>query len=172
MSAILKFFYSTILVIVMFSMTIVCFAQVSGNFHDSAGRAIKMHELKDKWIVINYWADWCESCVEEIPELNKFYRHNQDKNILIFGVNYDQLPLPYLRQAVHKTGISFPVLYEDPRILWQLGDVTVLPTTFIINPQGDVVKKVIGPNTEQSLLKIMTNNLALQHKNKKAILLG
>lgn len=135
------------------------YSHVGFSFHDSMGRFLPSSEFKNKWIIVNYWADWCDSCIEEIPELNNFYKNNQDSNILIFGVNYDGLPNSVLRQAIKKSGIVFPVLQEDPAQVWGLGEVTVLPTTFIINPDGDVVRKIIGPNTEQSLLKIVHNRL-------------
>ncbi len=128
-------------------------------FHDSTGRFLSSSAFKNKWIIVNYWADWCDSCIEEIPELNSFYKNNQDSNVLIIGVNYDGLPNNVLREAIKKTGILFPVLQENPAQMWRLGEITALPTTFIINPDGIVVRKIIGPNTEQSLLKIIHNRL-------------
>lgn len=159
-----KFF----LILLCSIMTVTGYAQVVGQFHDAEGRSVRLGDLKHKWLIINYWADWCDSCIEEIPELNSFYEHNQDNNIVLLGVNYDQLSQPDLKQAMRRSGIIFPVLLEDPRLMWQLGDITVLPTTFIINPHGDVVKKIIGPNTEQSLLKVVHNRLASKGKTKKS----
>lgn len=157
-----------ILGILCFCMTTLSYAQIAGQVHDSEGRLMKLSDLHNKWIVVNYWAEWCGGCVEEIPELNRFYQHNQDKNIVVLGVNYDQPPSLYLQQSIRRIGIEFPVLQEDPRMLWQLGDIAVLPTTFIINPQGDVVRKIIGPNTEQSLMKVVQNRLAAKGKKKKS----
>ncbi len=123
----------------------------------SRDNSVSLSALKGKWIIINYWAVWCDSCVKEIPELNHFYQHNQDKNILLFGVNYDHTPMPDL--------ILYPVLVEDPKKFFKLADVDVLPVTFIIDPQGKVVKSIIGPNTEKSLFKIMQ---ILQKKNESS----
>lgn len=161
----------SIMVMLLWSaITVTGHAQVEGQFHDAEGRPVRLGDLQNKWLIINYWADWCDSCVEEIPELNNFYQHNQNKNIVLIGVNYDQLSQPDLKQAMQKSGITFPVLLEDPKLLWQLGEISVLPTTFIINPQGDVVKKIIGPNTERSLLKIINNRFAAKNKVNKLIL--
>lgn len=135
------------------------FSNMVFAFHGSNGRVLSSSEFSNKWIIVNYWADWCDSCMEEIPELNKFYKNNQGKNMIIVGVNYDRLENPGLQQAIQRAGILFPVLQEDPASKWRLSEVTVLPTTFIINPDGDVVRKIIGPNTEQSLLKIVHNRL-------------
>jgi thiol-disulfide isomerase/thioredoxin len=143
--------------ICIYCISIASCADNSIALHDSDGRTIKMSYFKDKWLILNYWADWCETCIEEIPELNKFYEHNIDKNVLIYGVNYDQ-PTPYeLKQSVHKMGIAFPVLVEDPGFLWKLGEIPVIPMTFIINPEGKVVKRIVGINTEDSLRSIVND---------------
>lgn len=136
-------------------------------FHDATGRLVHPSEFENKWIIVNYWADWCDSCIEEIPELNSFYKNNKAENIVIFGVNYDKLANPTLVQVIQKMGIMFPVLQEDPAKKWHLGEITVLPTTFIVSPEGDVVRKIIGPNTEQSLLKVVHNRLYGKKLNKQ-----
>jgi len=147
------------IIFMVMAIILAFYSHICFSFHDATGRSISLSDFKNKWIIVNYWADWCDSCIEEIPELNNFYKNNQDNNILIIGVNYDNLPNPVLQQAIRKTGILFPVLQEDPAKVWRLGEITVLPTTYIINPDGDVVRKIIGPNTEQSLLKIIHNRL-------------
>ncbi len=141
------------------ALVLSCYSYVGFSFHDATGRFLPASEFKNKWIIVNYWADWCDSCIEEIPELNNFYKNNQDSNIMIIGVNYDNLPGPSLRRAIKKSGILFPVLQEDPAQAWRLSEIVALPTTFVINPEGVVVRKIIGPNTEQSLLKIIHNRL-------------
>lgn len=130
-------------------------ADNSFTLHDADGKVIHFSSFKNKWIIVNYWADWCESCIEEIPELNKFYEHNTNKNVLMYGVNYDQLPHYDLQRSIHKMGIAFPVLQEDPSFLWKFGDIPVIPMTFIINPEGKVVKRIIGLNTEESLRAVV-----------------
>ncbi len=130
--------------------------------HDTKGNEIQLSALKGKWIIVNYWADWCESCVQEIPELNRFYQNNQDKNILIYGVNYDRLPKADLEKATKKVHIVFPVLLDDLTQIWPLQGIDVLPVTFIINPKGQVVKRIYGGNTEKSLsttLQALQKNL-------------
>ena len=135
------------------------YAGVKYNFIDTNGQSYNSKDFKNKWVIINYWASWCDSCIDEVPELNKFYFNNKNSNIVILGVNYDHLRDPHLTNAIDKLGIRFPVLKQDPGKELRLGVVSVLPTTFVINPNGDIVKKIIGANTEQSLLKIVHNQM-------------
>lgn len=124
-------------------------------FHDTEGNAVQLHKLRGKWVVINYWAGWCSGCIKEIPELNHFDKVNRDKDVVLYGVNFDQLPLENLKDAMNRADIHFPVLVGDPNPVWHLGDVPVLPATFIINPKGKVVKAIYGSNSEESLLAVL-----------------
>jgi peroxiredoxin len=121
--------------------------------HDTEGKAVQLSDLKGKWVIINYWADWCRACVEEIPELNNFYKNLKDKNIVFYGVDYDELSLPNLKSSIDSVGIKYPVLTSDPGYALNLDPVEVIPTTFILNPEGRVVKVITGSNSEKSLLK-------------------
>lgn len=124
----------------------------SPELHDLAGNAIELSSLQGKWVVINYWAPWCAICLREVPELNKFYHNNRDPNIVFFGVDYDHPAPNALAEAVEKMGIHFPVLQEEPSLIWHFQLQDSIPVTFIINPQGQPVKIIYGTNTEQSLL--------------------
>ncbi len=123
--------------------------------HDTKGNPIPVAELTGKWVILNYWAAWCESCVKEIPELNRFYQHNQHKNIVLYGVNYDHMPMKDLQAAIEQTHIAYPIVLEDPAKTWALGEFEALPVTFIIDPEGHVAKKILGANTEKSLDAVM-----------------
>lgn len=140
-----------IVLFLLCSFFAVNFAWSDAIFHDVRGESVQEATLKNKWVVVTYWATWCHTCMREIPELNRFYQNNHDKNVEFYGVNFDQLELGDLKTAMMKTAITFPVLVEDPHQLWQLGEIEMLPTTFIINPKGEIVKKIIGLNTAQSL---------------------
>ena len=94
--------------------------------------AALLESLRGQWVVINYWAKWCKPCIEEIPELNELDHLHDD--ITVLGVNYDGA-----------TGEDLAELLGQPR-------PSVLPTTFIINPAGELVHSLVGPQTLESLL--------------------
>lgn len=144
--------FKKIIFILFCSFLLLSCSKNDAVIHDMKGRVISLSQLKGKWIIINYWAAWCDNCLKEMPELNRFYQNNQDKNILLYGYNFDQLTGEDLKQAADKANIQFPVLIENPEQIWKLDPVGVLPVTFIINPKGEVAKKIMGPSTEQSLI--------------------
>jgi thiol-disulfide isomerase/thioredoxin len=138
-----------------FSLTLMC-ANAGTTFHDAHGNKIKASQFNGKWVIINYWASWCNICLNEIPEFNNFYKKVKNKNVLIYGVNYDHLTGDDLTQAMSAADIQYPVLVEDPTSIYNLGDFGVVPVTFVINPQGKIVKKIIGPTTENALMDIIS----------------
>jgi thiol-disulfide isomerase/thioredoxin len=124
------------------------------HVEDTNGQITTTLKNNHKWLVINYWAHWCESCYKEIPELNSF-NQNKPANVLMLGSNYDKLVGEDLEMARKKMRIAYPALLDDPASLWQIDSLSVLPVTVVINPQGEVVKKIIGPTTAKKLLQII-----------------
>ncbi len=99
--------------------------------------------------MINYWAQWCKPCIEEIPQLNAL--DAQYTQVTVLGVNYDGASGAELEQQRQKLGVAFASLAADPAA--QLGTTrpVVLPTTLILDPAGQLVATLIGPQTLESL---------------------
>lgn len=72
------------------------------------GDQIAFNSLKGKWIFINYWASWCQPCLDEIRELNRFY-HSQHTKAALFAVNYDMLPAAQQLELIKNTTFVIPV---------------------------------------------------------------
>ena len=105
-----------------------------------------------QWRLINYWALWCTPCREEIPELNKL---DQSEDITVFGVNYDGKTGAALEAQRLELGITFPALDKDPAIMLGIPRPRVLPTTLIVNPEGEWVTTLVGPQTAASITNAM-----------------
>lgn len=116
------------------------------------GSSCNLSELRGKWLLVNYWATWCAPCRVEIPELNQLH---QEGEMLVLGVNYDDLPLPELVVASRSFSIEFIVLQKDPadRLGWQLPEV--LPASYLLAPDGSLHKILLGPQTREGLLALI-----------------
>ena len=115
------------------------------------GRNVQLDHWSGRWIVVNYWAEWCAPCRDEIPELNELHHDRVDSGVVVVGVNYDRLALAELREVSERMGIEFPVLVNDPREIWGYELPQVLPTTVIIDPDGVVQAQLVGPQTLDSI---------------------
>jgi len=119
------------------------------------GRGVQFDHWDGRWLVINYWAEWCAPCRKEIPELNRLHAERASSGVVVLGVNYDDLRGEKLAALVSEMGIEFPVLVEDPRFRWSVEQPAVLPSTLIINPEGEVQQILVGPQHYEDFQRVI-----------------
>jgi thiol-disulfide isomerase/thioredoxin len=119
------------------------------------GDNLTLSSLKGKWVYINYWANWCQPCLEEIAAFNQFYEKYKNKNIAIFGVNYDGLPINEQIALIKQAGLHYPSLLTDPAAALKLGDIRAVPVTFIFDPTGKLHDVRYGKQTMESLSNVL-----------------
>ncbi len=114
---------------------------------DGTTEALAGH--RGKWVVVNYWAEWCAPCRHEIPEFNALQAERAG-NLTIYGVNFDGLQGEPLRALATKMDIRFALLRDDPGPVLGIPKPEVLPTTVVIDPQGKL-STLVGPQTRATL---------------------
>lgn len=119
------------------------------NIH---GETFSFSSLKGKWVMINYWASWCQPCVDEIQELNQFYRANKSK-VALYAVNFDALPVENQIELIEELGIRYPSLMENPAAQLGLEHVRGVPATFVFDPNGKLHDTLYGAQTLDTLNK-------------------
>ncbi len=115
------------------------------------GSNTQMSHWQDRWLVINYWAEWCGPCRHEIPELNELHEDRIANGMVVLGVNYDNIQPPKLNEVIERMEIDFPVLLADPQQRFGYNRAEQLPMTVIINPEREVHDVLIGPQTAASI---------------------
>jgi thiol-disulfide isomerase/thioredoxin len=115
------------------------------------GGGASFEQLQGQWLLINYWAEWCAPCRKEIPELNELHEQGEDYGVVVLGVNFDGLRGQELLTVMDRMDVQFPVLVEDPRGRWELPPPSVLPSTLVIDPDGNLHDVLVGPQTLESL---------------------
>ena len=118
---------------------------------DTAGKKHVLSQYKGKWVIVNYWATWCPPCLEEVPDLVALYDSRKNKDIMLLGVVFDFESTKEVAKYVDDMLMSYPIVLGDDDVMKQLGSAEVLPTTFIYNPNGELVKTKRGKVTKQYL---------------------
>lgn len=118
-------------------------------------------EVANHWLLINYWATWCKPCRAEVPELNQLHDDLQGHDISILGFNFDQLEGEALQQASAELGIGFPVLTNASMQQIDVPGTMGLPVTFLLNPKGEFVDRLLGEQNRASLLQALQEAKAL-----------
>lgn len=116
---------------------------------DQHGRTVAAADLEERWLVVNYWADWCGPCRKEVAELNALAQERPD--IRVLGVNYDGLQGEELRQSAATLGIAYTVLADDPAERFQLPRSDALPATYLIDARGRLREQLLGEQTAEGL---------------------
>jgi thiol-disulfide isomerase/thioredoxin len=132
--------------LVLFTGVLLFFSSVT--LAASIVRDLNFSDYKGKWVVISYWATWCEYCRGEIPELNSFYSAHSNQ-VAMFGFNYDDPG--NLSDHVEDMHVNFPTLMNDPKASFGIQGISGLPTTFVIGPDGRLKHVLEGPQTKRSL---------------------
>jgi thiol-disulfide isomerase/thioredoxin len=127
----------------------------SFELKDTSGLKHKLAAYKGKWVLVNYWATWCPPCLEEVPDLVNLYDHRRKKDLMILGVVFDYKSTKEVADYVDDMLMSYPIILGDDEVAAQIGTADVLPTTFIYNPQGELVKIKRGLITKQYIEKII-----------------
>jgi thiol-disulfide isomerase/thioredoxin len=124
---------------------------------DLKGRTHKLSDYRGKWVVVNYWATWCPPCLEEIPELEIFHSNHKDKDAVVLGVNMEDIGEQVLSQFIADQYISYPILRTMPARSSELGRIGGMPTSYLVNPAGEVVARQVGSVSAADLEQFISN---------------
>jgi len=122
---------------------------------DMNGVQHQLSHYKGKWVLVNYWATWCPPCLEEVPDLVNLYDYRKQKDLMVLGVVFDYKDVKEVKEYVDDMLMSYPIVLGDDSVTEQVGTAEVLPTTFIYNPQGVLVKIKRGIVTKEFIEKII-----------------
>ncbi len=127
--------------------------QAAPNFMltDSAGNVVSLSEfLGEKAVVVNFWASWCNFCLEEMPDLESVAQEFSD-DLVILGINNQETVAQGEPFALAR-GVTYPLLYlpRDDQIV-KAYQVLAMPTTYYIDIDGIIVDRKLGFDTHEGI---------------------
>jgi peroxiredoxin len=123
------------------------------DFQTLNGESYQWQALRGQWIVVNYFAEWCAPCLQEVPELNNFYtQYAKPNSINLFAVSYDSLPATEVFAIRDKYNMQFPLLNPEKSNYIPIQKPQYLPATYVISPDGRISQPLLGEQTSASLI--------------------
>ena len=117
---------------------------------DLSGKTVRLSTLRGRVVLVNVWATWCPPCREEMPSMERLYRQLAGPAFELLAVSEDEGGLEGVRRFAKDMGVTFPVLWDPERQVGSRFGVWGYPETFIIDRNGYVVERVIGPRAWDS----------------------
>ncbi|MCG6943739.1 MAG: TlpA family protein disulfide reductase [Deltaproteobacteria bacterium] len=114
-------------------------------FPDLKGQQISLSDQRGKVVLVNIWATWCPPCKQEMPSMQKLYEKFKGENFEILAVSIDSTGRDAVAPFTRTMNLTFPVLLDPNEDIGSLYGITGVPESFIIDKEGIVVEKIIGP---------------------------
>jgi thiol-disulfide isomerase/thioredoxin len=113
------------------------------------GTSYTLSELRGQWVLVSFWATWCEPCKDELPMFQQLTESHPD-NVTVLAINLRE-ETSLITAFVEDYGLTFPILMNPDDATVLAYQVLGLPQTLIVNPDGEVVFRRFGPITEEDL---------------------
>jgi len=114
-------------------------------FTDPDGVEFTLSDWEGKYVLLNFWATWCAPCRKEMPALESLQREFNGENFEVVTIATTRNTLPAINRFFDEIGVTdLPILLDPKQTLSRAMSVFGLPTTILINPQGQEIARVRG----------------------------
>lgn len=129
------------------------------SLKDLDGKVVSSVDLKGKVVVIDFWATWCPPCRDEIPGYVELQKQYGKDGLVIVGASADEAGPAVVKDFAKKMGINYTMLMADEAVSSAFGGIEALPTTFLIDRNGQIRDRKVGKEHkaeyEQKILAVL-----------------
>jgi len=108
------------------------------------GKVVSSDSYKNQVLLVIFFATWCPPCRQEIPTLMELHRQYEARGFSVIGLSVDEGGPRIVARLVKQEKINYPVLMADRATASAFGGIAGIPTSFLVNRKGHVVKKYPG----------------------------
>lgn len=119
---------------------------------DVSGKTVRLSDFKGRVVLVDFWATWCVPCLEELPDLKALYAKHKDLGFTIVGLSMDEEGRELLAPFIKENQVPYPILLAGLEPLDGY-PVRGLPTAYLIDRRGFIVKKYFGFKFPEQLEK-------------------
>ena len=105
---------------------------------DINGKQVRLSELNGNVVLLNFWETWCPPCRVEMPWFVDFQQKYKDRGFVVLAVSLDAEGWKVVKPFAEKFQLNFPVVVGDHSLVEKYGGLSVLPTSFVIDKEGNV----------------------------------
>ncbi len=110
----------------------------------TSGKTVSSESFEGKVLLVTFFATWCPPCRQEIPTLIQLQNELKEQSFSVLGLSVDEGGSGLVAKLVKQNKINYPILMADAATAEKFGGIPGIPTSFLINRQGNVVKSYPG----------------------------
>ena len=111
---------------------------------DLSGKKVRLSDFAGKVVILDFWATWCPPCRDEVPDFVRLQSKYGQQGLVVVGLSLDEEGATVVRPFAEKHDVNYPMLLANAETARQFGGVVGIPTTFVLDRKGRIVKKFIG----------------------------
>lgn len=130
------------------------------TFTDLQGNKLHTQDLRGKVVMVNFWATSCTTCVKEMPKMAETYNKYKDRGLEFVAVAMSYDPPNYVLNYAETRKLPFKVALDTSgELARSFGNVQMTPTTFVIDKQGNIIKRYLGEPDWPALYALLEQSL-------------
>jgi cytochrome c biogenesis protein CcmG, thiol:disulfide interchange protein DsbE len=126
-----------------------------------AGSPLSLAPYRGQVVLLDFWATWNPPCQAELPILNRLYSDLKEKGFVVVGMTIDNSPEAQVSKAIAGFQLDYPVGLAGADVQQAYGGIRVIPTKFLLDKNGNVVKRYEGVVSEEQVRADVENLLAM-----------
>ena len=114
---------------------------------DVHGNTVTLDSLKGKVVLLNFWAPWCRSCKEELPDLDGLHKKYSSRGFTVLSICIER-SVSAVSEHLQKRPVTFPVLVDKDGKVSETYFFSGLPASFLIGKDGTIRHRHVGSGKE------------------------
>lgn len=117
------------------------------------GEEMRLSDYRGQAVILNFWATWCPPCRAEMPHMQTFYEKQQGNDVEVLAVNLttEDRGMAEIEKFVEEFDLEFPIPMDIDGDIGALYQAFSIPTSYIIDREGRVLHKIVGPMDEEMM---------------------
>ncbi len=127
---------------------------INFSWKNADGETASLSDYRDKVVLINFWATWCVPCRREIPYLIEINNELDDNTFAVLGISVDDVSdINKVDIFIEDENINYITILDDGRLTRQFGNIRAIPTTLILDKEGNLQETIVGIRTKEQFMK-------------------